>query len=285
MSRVATDSEGATPLKQHIKIGITGCSGRVGRLLVAEILSGRWGAGVSLAGGTVRTGSDYVGRDIGQLAGQPNTGIVITDNVESLFDASDVVIDFTRPEAMARHVWLAAKTATPYVVGTTGLNPAQEQELADAALEAPIVYAANMSVGVNLLAALVRDAAARLGPEWDIEVLETHHKHKIDAPSGTALLLGRAAAEGRKQTLDDVADWARHGDTGPRKNGQIGFAVRRGGDVVGEHTVSFYAEGERLELSHMATNRALFAKGAIRAALWLKDQPPGLYAMNDVLGL
>ncbi|MCB9990996.1 MAG: 4-hydroxy-tetrahydrodipicolinate reductase [Rhodospirillales bacterium] len=268
MTRPASDSEGAQPLNTHAKIGVLGCTGRVGALIVQEIQARHFGPEISLAGGTVKPGYPA------------DVDFFTTEDPATLFEMADVLIDFTTPDATAKHIWLAAKHHKPLVIGTTGLNDSQEQEIADAAKEAPIVYAANMSVGVNLLLALVEQAAARLGTEWDIEIAETHHKHKIDAPSGTALALGKAAASGRKTTLDPVTD-----RTGERQSGDIGFAVQRGGDVVGEHTVTFYAEGERLELGHKASNRSLFAKGAIRAALWVKDQSPGLYAMRDVLGL
>lgn len=268
MTRLAADNEGAEPRTTHAKIGVTGCMGRVGSLIIREIQARHFGPAVSLAGGTVKPGYP------------DEADFFTTDDPEKLFEVADIVIDFTRPEATAKHIWLAAKHHKPLVIGTTGLSKAQEQEVADAAKETPIVYAANMSVGVNLLMALVEQAAARLGPEWDIEIAETHHKHKVDAPSGTALALGKAAATGRGIELDPVINRA-----GERKEGDIGFSVQRGGDVVGEHTVTFFAEGERVELGHKASNRALFAKGAIRAALWLRDQPCGLYTMRDVLGL
>lgn len=238
-----------------IKIGILGNTGRVGKLLTGELESGRW-PDLALA-----------------------SGAALGDNPDPLFDKAHVLIDFTAPDATAKHVWLAAKHHRPIVIGTTGLNEAQEKELRDASTECAIVYAANMSVGVNLLLALVEQAAARLGPEWDIEIAETHHRNKIDAPSGTALALGKAAKAGRKSG-DFVTD-----REGRRQEGTIGFAVQRGGDVVGEHMVSFFGEGERIELSHKATDRALFARGALRAAQWAKGKPYGLYSMRDVLGL
>lgn len=256
-----------------MKIGVVGCMGRVGSLLVEEILSGNW-EGAELAGGTA------LPEDIPE-----NPNFFITDDPDALFEKADVVIDFTSPEATRKHAWLAAKHKKAYVVGTTGLSNDDEQELADAAKETPIVYTANMSVGVNVLLALVEQAAARLGEGWDIEIFESHHKHKVDAPSGTALALGKSAAAGRDVALDKVADYARHGETGAREDGKIGFSVARGGDVVGDHTVYFYSEGERLELTHRATNRALFAKGAIRAAIWAASQKQGLYSMKDVLDL
>ena len=256
-----------------MKIGVAGCTGRVGALLIEEILSGNW-AGLELAGGTA-----------------PDAGVVPVDYFTTtepadLFKRADAVIDFTRPEATLKHVQIAAETNTAMIIGTTGLSADDEAQLAKAAEKTPIIYAANMSVGVNLLLALVEKAASTLDPAgWDIEIFESHHKHKVDAPSGTALAIGKAAAEGRNVNLNDVKVAARDGITGERENGSIGFSVARGGDVVGEHTAYFYAAGERIELSHIATNRALFAKGALRAAGWLKDQPPGLYSMRDVLDL
>lgn len=269
MTRPATDSGMAEDITQHIKIGVLGCTGRVGKLIVREIQTRHFGAGVSLAGGTVRSGYP-----------DGATDFFTTDNAEELFKRADVLIDFTSPEATARHVWLSAKHRKPLVVGTTGLSDAQNKELEDAAKEAPIVYAANMSVGVNLLLALVEQASARLGPEWDIEIMETHHKHKVDSPSGTALALGRAAQKGR-----GAGEFVTGERKGTRAQGTIGYAVQRGGDITGEHDVSFFGEGERVVLAHKATDRALFARGAIRAAVWIKDQRPGLYAMRDVLGL
>lgn len=254
-----------------MKIGITGCFGRMGSLLISELQSDDWKT-LELAGGS-------------DLAARSNVSFFVTEDPNELFSRADAVIDFTTPEATRKHIWMAVKHKTIYTVGTTGLTLADEQELKDAAQDIPIVYAANMSVGVNILLALVEQAAKRLAEEWDIEVFEVHHKHKIDAPSGTALAIGKAAAKGRGVHLEDVAAYARHGETGARKRGDIGFSVARGGDVVGEHTAYFYGEGERIELTHVATNRALFAKGALRATMWAKDQKPGLYNMHDVLGL
>lgn len=255
-----------------MKIGVVGCMGRVGALLVQEITAE--GSGFELAGGTA------LPADIPE-----EPGFFITDTPDELFERADAVIDFTTPEATRKHIWLAAKHKKVYVVGTTGLDAADEEELKDAAKETQILYAPNMSVGVNILLALVQQAATRLGEGWDIEIFEAHHKHKVDAPSGTALALGKAAAEGREVALDTVAEYDRRGQTGARKEGNIGFSVARGGDVVGDHTVYFYAEGERLELTHRATNRALFARGALRAARWAAGQKPGLYSMRDVLDL
>jgi 4-hydroxy-tetrahydrodipicolinate reductase len=253
-----------------MKIGIAGASGRVGQLLIKELRSGAYEAELSAA---------LMRAPIGD---EPYP---TTQTADELFTMSDAVIDFSVPEATLHHAKIAAQSGKILVIGTTGLTSDQEADLEKAAQTAPIVYAANMSVGVNLLMALVEQAAARLNQDWDIEIFEAHHKHKVDSPSGTALALGHAAANGRGKPLDDIAEYARHGIQEPREKGKIGFSVARGGDVVGEHDVTFYAEGERLTLSHKATNRSLFAKGAIRAALWAKDVKPGLYSMRDVLDI
>lgn len=257
-----------------MKIGIVGCTGRVGSILIQELQSGEW-TGLELAGGC--------DRDVSKLS---SADFFTTTSPEELFERADAVIDFTRPEATVQHAELAAKTNTTLIVGTTGLTANDEEKLKTAAQKTAIIYAANMSVGVNMLLALVEQAAARLDPkDWDIEIFESHHKHKVDAPSGTALAIGKAAAKGRDVNLDNVKVTARDGITGEREEGSIGFSVARGGDVVGEHTAYFYAAGERIELTHIATNRALFAKGAMRAALWSKNKAPGLYSMHDVLDL
>ncbi|HSV29277.1 MAG TPA: 4-hydroxy-tetrahydrodipicolinate reductase, partial [Candidatus Omnitrophota bacterium] len=197
----------------------------------------------------------------------------------------DAVIDFTAPAATVTHAGMAAAAGKVLVVGTTGLSKDDEAKLQQAADRVPVVYAPNFSVGVNLLMALTERAASILGDDYDIEIVEMHHRHKVDAPSGTALGLGRAAAAGRGVPLDSVWCKARDGHTGARPKGEIGFATLRGGDVVGDHTVMFAAEGERVELTHKASSRAVFAKGAVRAALWAKGKPAGLYTMRDVLGL
>ncbi len=257
-----------------IKIGVVGCNGRVGKLIIAELLSGDWDDhGLELSGGSARNIEDQ------------NSSFFITNNEEELFEKSDVIIDFTLPEAIENHAKLAVKHKATLIVGTTGLTQNDEEMLKSAAKETSIIYSANMSVGVNLLLALVEQAAARLDPDWDIEIFEAHHKYKVDAPSGTAIAVGRAAATGRGNSLENLADYNRHGHTGAREKGKIGFSVARGGDVVGEHTAFFYGAGERLELSHKATNRSLFAKGALRAAIWSNNAEAGLYSMRDVLDL
>lgn len=255
-----------------LKIGIVGCKGRVGSILVQELLTGTW-PDLSLAGGTV------LPQDLGP------SDFFITDKADDLFAKADAVIDFTSPTATRAHAELAAKHGKILVAGTTGLTLDDEAVLKAAAQKTRIVYAANMSIGVNALLALVEQLSSKLQSGWDIEIFESHHKHKVDAPSGTALALGHAAAKGRGVNLNDVMDPARHGHTGARHDGHIGFSVARGGDVVGEHTVYFYSEGERIEVSHIATNRALFARGALRAALMVKDKPNGLYSVRDLLGL
>jgi 4-hydroxy-tetrahydrodipicolinate reductase len=197
----------------------------------------------------------------------------------------DVFVDFSAPEALQEHLVEAVRGGKPIVVGTTGLTADHQRLIDDAAAQIAVIQAANTSLGVNLLAHLVREAAARLGPDWDVEIVEIHHRLKVDAPSGTALLLGQAAAEGRGVTLDEVSDRGRDGITGARTPGHIGFASLRGGSVAGDHQLIFATEGERLELGHRAESRAVFARGAIAAALWLIGKPPGRYVMADVLGL
>ena len=265
-----------------IKIGIVGCAGRMGQMLMKEVLDTD---GASLSGGTERPGGPAAGQDIGELLGRGKLGLTIGTDARELFQASDVVIDFTTREATVVHARLAAELGKALVVGTTGLEPQQEVVLHEAATKVPVVYAPNFSIGVNLLMSLVEQVAKVLDPSYDIEIVEMHHRHKVDAPSGTALGLGRAAAAGRQVALSDVAVRQRDGIVGPRKSGEIGFATLRGGDVVGDHTVMFAAEGERIELTHKAQSRAVFSKGAVRAALWAQGRKAGLYSMFDVLGL
>ena len=265
-----------------VRIGIVGAAGRMGAALVREIAAR---PGTRLAGATERPGADAIGRDAGTLAGLEPLGIAVGDDPRALFAASDAVIDFTAPAATLVHADLAAEAGVPLIVGTTGMEAAHERHLADRAGRVAIVQSGNMSLGVNLLVALTRRVAAVLGPDFDIEIVEMHHRHKVDAPSGTALMLGRAAAEGRGVSLDAVAARGRDGITGARPRGEIGFAALRGGDVVGEHNVIFAADGERIELVHKATDRRLFARGAVSAALWAQGRAPGLYGMADVLGL
>ncbi|WP_119679709.1 4-hydroxy-tetrahydrodipicolinate reductase [Indioceanicola profundi] len=266
-----------------MRIGIVGCAGRMGRMLLREVAVLPM---AELSGGTDRPGGYEIGTDLGTLAGLDPIGVTVGDNPDMLFGASDVVIDFTTPTATVGHAGLAARHGAALVVGTTGLSAPQMDVLRDAGTKVPVVQAANMSLGVNLLLGLVKRVSAALeASDWDIEIVEMHHRHKVDAPSGTALALGRAAAEGRGVDLDAVKETVRDGHTGPRQPGDIGFATLRGGDVVGDHTVVFAGAGERLELTHKAGDRAIFAKGAVRAALWAANQKPGFYGMEDVLGL
>jgi len=265
-----------------MKIGVVGCAGRMGQMLVREIAAT---AGCTVAGGTARPGGPAVGKDIGTLAGLAPLGVLVVDDPALLFAEADAVIDFTSPEAVERHAALSAQGEAAYILGTTGLNAAQQAAVAAAATHTPVVQAPNMSVGVNLLFALVEQVARTLGDDFDIDILEMHHHNKVDAPSGTALGLGRAAAAGRGVALEDVWQKVRDGITGARPRGEIGFATLRGGDVIGDHTVMFAGDGERVELTHKASGRQIYAKGAIRAALWAADKQPGLYSMRDVLGL
>jgi 4-hydroxy-tetrahydrodipicolinate reductase len=266
----------------EIRVGIMGCAGRMGRMLVAETQAS---GDLRLAGGSEAPHSPMLGRDIGELAGIGTVGLAATADLDLVFGPADVVIDFTRPAASAAHAELAARSGSALVVGTTGLDPSQVKAIETAAKSVAIVWAPNMSPVVTLLQSLVEDAARRLGEDYDIEVLEMHHRHKVDAPSGTALALGRAAAAGRGVDLSRRSQRVRDGHTGPRPKGDIGFATLRGGDVVGDHSVIFAGEGERLELTHRATDRRIFALGALRAARWIVKQKPGLYGMRDVLGL
>ena len=265
-----------------MRIGIVGCAGRMGRANLREVLET---AGAELAGGVERPGHAALGQDLGVLAGLDPVGIPATDDLDALLAAADAVIEFSTPEATVATAARAAAKGCAHVVGTTGLDARQAGELARSAEGVPIVWAPNMSQGVNLLLGLVERVAGTLDPAFDIEILEMHHRHKVDAPSGTALALGRAAARGRGVALEDAAVRVRDGITGPRQAGTIGFATLRGGDVVGEHRVIFAGAGERLELTHVATDRRIYARGAVRAALWTAGRPPGLYGMDDVLGI
>lgn len=264
-----------------IRVGVIGCGGRMGRMVLSELAATK---GCRIAGGTEPKGSALLGRDLGEIAGTGPLGVAVTDKAETLFAGADVVIDFTTPAASVLHAGMAARTGTAFVLGTTGLDDKQLAAVTRAARKAPVVRAANMSLGVTLLAALVEKVAAALGPDYDIEIVEMHHRHKVDAPSGTALALGEAAAAGRGVRLAKVARRGRDGYTGPRRTGDIGFAALRGGDVVGDHSVVFAGAGERIELVHRASSRQIFARGAVRAALWVADRKSGLYSMRDVLG-
>jgi 4-hydroxy-tetrahydrodipicolinate reductase len=254
----------------------------MGRMNLAAIQAT---AGCVIAGGSDQPGSPAIGRDIGSLIGAGDLGVTVGDDPVELFARADAVIDFTVPAATRRHAELAAQAELVYVVGTTGLTAEDQAVIDKAAIQTVVVQAANMSLGVNLLQLITEQVARALDADYDIEIVEMHHRHKIDAPSGTAYMLGEAAARGRNVALKDVARTAREGQVGARPRGEIGFATLRGGDVAGEHSVIFATEGEQIVLTHKATSREVFAKGAVKAALWGRGRPAGLYTMRDVLGL
>ncbi|MDE0814218.1 MAG: 4-hydroxy-tetrahydrodipicolinate reductase [Alphaproteobacteria bacterium] len=258
-----------------MKIGIVGCSGRMGQMVINQVAGTE---GCVIAGASEQPGHDAIGQEA-------VAGVTVRDDPAAMMADVDVVVDFTIPDATVHHAELAAASGTAMVIGTTGLDDAQAQVLSAAATKIPVVWAPNMSVGVTLLLALTEQVAGLLEPQnYDIEVVEMHHRHKIDAPSGTALGLGKAAAAGRGVPLESVYQAVRDGHTGARPDGQIGFATLRGGDVVGDHSVVFAGDGERVELTHKAGSRTVFAAGAVRAAMWTKGRATGLYSMKNVLG-
>ena len=254
----------------------------MGRTLIRAVHSHE---SVSVSGAVEQKGSPFVGADAGELAGIGNIGVPVTDDPLELFTRVEGIIDFTAPAASLQYAAWAAQARIVHVIGTTGFSAADDAKLDAAARHATIIKSGNMSLGVNLLAALVEKAAIALGEDFDIEILEMHHRHKVDSPSGTALLLGEAAAKGRGIDLGASSVRARDGHTGPRETGTIGFATLRGGSVVGDHTVIFAGDKERIEFTHRAEDRTLFATGAVRAAIWGHGRPPGLYSMRDVLGM
>jgi 4-hydroxy-tetrahydrodipicolinate reductase len=265
-----------------VKIAVLGDAGRMGRAVLSCIFEA---SDLKLVGAVTETGDALLGRDAGELVGGAAAGVPLTDERSHGLHAAQVAVDFTLPAVTEANLRACVEHGTALVIGTTGLDDRQLQAMQKAAHEIPIVYARNMSVGVNVFMELVARAAKALGDGYDVEIAETHHRHKVDAPSGTALALGErvAAAYGRK--LADVAVYARQGQTGPRVPGTIGFSVARGGNVVGEHVVRFIAADEEMELSHRAADRKMFARGALRAARWVAGRAPGLYSLADVLGL
>jgi 4-hydroxy-tetrahydrodipicolinate reductase len=265
-----------------MRLVVVGAAGRMGRMLIKAIHET---PGCVLSAAVERPGSGVVGQDAGLLAGLPACGVDVTDEALPAFVEAEGVLDFTTPDSTVSFAALAAQARIAHIVGTTGLEPQHLAKLEAAARHAAIIRSGNMSLGVNLLAGLVRKVAATLGTDWDIEIVEMHHRMKVDAPSGTAVMLGEAAAEGRVVELTDARVAVRDGHTGARQPGTIGFAALRGGTVVGDHKVIFAGTGERLELSHIAEDRSLFAQGAVKAALWGRGRKPGLYSMADVLGL
>jgi 4-hydroxy-tetrahydrodipicolinate reductase len=255
----------------------------MGKILVEAVQQRAPLTGLTAA--VVRPGSTLIGVDAGELASLGRIGVPLSGHIEAVAEEFDVLIDFTLPEVMLKNLAFCRKAGKAMVIGTTGLDAAQKQLLADAGKDIPIVFAANFSVGVNLSLKLLEMTARVLGDEADIEIIEAHHRHKIDAPSGTALRMGEVIADALDRDLQKVAVYGREGHTGARERETIGFATVRGGDVVGDHTVLFACEGERLEITHKASSRMTFAKGAVRAALWLDGREPGLYDMQDVLDL
>lgn len=267
---------------EKMRLVVVGAAGRMGQMLVKTIAAS---ADAMLSGAIERPGSAALGRDAGEISGLGVLGVQISDDPLAALLNADGVIDFTAPAATVELAALAAQARIVHVIGTTGFGGEDLQKLEAAARHARLVKSGNMSLGVNLLAGLVEKAAATLGPDWDIEIVEMHHRMKVDAPSGTALLLGEAAAKGRDIALAQHSVRSRDGHTGARVQGDIGFATLRGGTVVGDHQVIFAGAGERIELGHRAEDRGIFARGALRAALWARDRKPGLYSMKDVLGL
>lgn len=265
-----------------IRVGINGAAGRMGQSLIKSCLNT---PGLILTAALERHGSMDIGRDAGELTGGSVLGIPLTDDLYKTIADIDVLIDFTRPEPSLAALEICRRNGRKMVIGTTGFDSGQRKIIARAALEIPIMLAPNMSIGVNLSLKLLEISARVLGQTSDIEIIEAHHRHKVDAPSGTALRMGEVIAGAMGHELHEVAVYERQGHTGERVPGTIGFSVIRAGDIVGEHTVMFAEDGERIEISHKATSRMTFANGAMRAAEWLMKQPPGLYDMQDVLGL
>jgi 4-hydroxy-tetrahydrodipicolinate reductase len=266
----------------EMRLVVAGAGGRMGRTLVKAIADSKEFA---LAGALEDARSPLIGWDSGVLAGLGDNGIKLGADAGPLLAQADGIVDFTAPVATVAFAALAAKGRKVHIIGTTGMSAADDARIKEAAKTAVIVKSGNMSLGVNLLAALTRRVAKTLDSSFDIEILEMHHNQKVDAPSGTALLLGRAAAQGRGIDLDQHSVRSRDGHTGARKAGDIGFATLRGGSVVGEHSVIFAGQAERIELTHKAEDRMIFARGALHAAAWAREQKPGLYSMADVLGL
>lgn len=265
-----------------VRIAVTGAAGRMGKTLIEAVSLAE---GVELTAALERPDSSLVGADAGELAGLGKNGVCIAGDINEVINDFDVLIDFTAPAATLVNAAACAAAGKKIVIGTTGFTPEEEQQLLANQAQTALCKAANFSTGVNVTLKLLKQAAEILGDDYDIEIYEAHHRHKVDAPSGTALAMGDAVAEGVKRNLREVAVYGREGQTGARKRETIGFATVRGGDVVGDHTVMFLADGERVEITHKASSRMSFARGAVRAAGWLNEQKVGLYSMQDVLGL
>lgn len=264
-----------------LKIGILGAGGKMGQAIIKEISAHpqKWAVLAAIEHET----SPLIGKDLGEIFGPSLRGITVSKDKQRAFSECDIIIDFTSKGAVLEHLKLAAQNKKPIVIGTTGLGPEEKNALRATAREAPVLYAPNMSLGVNILLPMIEQMAKKLGQEYDVEIFEAHHRHKADAPSGTSLALADAAARGRGMDLKDLLVTDRASHPGSRKQGTIGISVFRGGDIAGEHTVTFAGNGERIELSHKATDRSLFAKGALQAVLWLHGKPAGLYSMQDVI--
>lgn len=267
-------------MNSPVKIAVTGIAGRMGQSIATEVLSRNSDA--ALSAGFARKGSVYIGRDIGDVLRIDKLGISVVPDCNNGFNA-DVLIDFSHPSALAMHLDWCLKHKAALVLGTTGLTDDDLQTLREAAQHIPILHSGNMSIGIAVMQNTVQEMAKVLGPEYDIEIVETHHKHKVDAPSGTALMLAESAAAGRGVTLKEKAVFERYGQTGERKKGDIGLQTLRGGEIIGDHTVMFLGPSERLEISHKAINRNLFSKGAVDAACWLSQKQAGLYSLQDML--
>jgi 4-hydroxy-tetrahydrodipicolinate reductase len=265
-----------------VRIAVTGAAGRMGKMLIEAIAANEHGR---LTAAIERSGSSLIGTDAGELAGIGKCGVSIVDDAAKVIDDFDVMIDFTAPQATVANAALCAQHGKRLIIGTTGCNDDEKAAIVDAANQTAIIMASNYSTGVNVCFKLIKEAAAILGDDYDIEIVEAHHRHKVDSPSGTALSMGEAAAEGVGRNLSEVAIYGREGVIGARDRETIGFATVRGGDVVGDHTVMFLADGERVEITHKASSRMAFARGAVRAAVWINDLQSGFYDMQDVLGL
>ncbi|MFL2757616.1 MAG: 4-hydroxy-tetrahydrodipicolinate reductase [Paracoccaceae bacterium] len=269
-------------MSENIRVVVTGVSGRMGQMIVSGVLSSKK---TRLVGALEREGHEWIGKDLGLVSGLKSLGVEVSDDPASVFKNADAIIDFSAPKASVEFSKLAAECGIVHVIGTTGFNDQDLALIENSGKKAKIIRAGNMSLGVNLLVQLTKKVAANLDNDFDIEIIETHHNKKVDAPSGTALMLGNAAADGRQISLSNVRDSGRDGITGARNKGDIGFVSIRGGDVVGEHDVLFAAAGERITLRHVATDRAIFVRGALKAVEWGIRQEPGEYSMKDVLDL
>jgi 4-hydroxy-tetrahydrodipicolinate reductase len=274
--------EKASAMSNPIRIAVLGATGRMGRAIIQAAAQN---SQVKLAVALDRAGNPLIGQDAAALAGLPAAGVMVTDSLAVVINDFDVLIDFSRPEGTLAVLPLCLKHGKGMIIGTTGFTPEQKAEVAAAAKQIPVCLSANYSIGVNVTLRLLELAAKTLGDDYDVEIVEAHHKHKVDAPSGTALRMGEAVAAGLGRDLKDCAVYERYGNTGARDSKTIGFATVRGGDVIGDHTVMFLGDGERVEISHKATSRMNFSNGAVKAAAWLSGRTPGLYEMRDVLGL